>query len=326
VRSGHYDQFETIMECSDQQSSVKSQQNARVNPTANTLLDTDYKGVLQQKIKQGFPSGSLDIAGVFQGKLQAGLSSSADTAAARKAFLVTLNNLHATCENIQKLKRDLDVECTKLSTQAGGEHTSGKLQSGLSDLSNTSTVFRDLLQLGCRQLADVAVIPRLKPQIDGFSSINHHITEDEFAIYEVNDPFVQNLISTLESSLLTFKGPLASDNYDSLVYLVTNEIAALLEKVILKSKFNRLGGLQFDKELRSLVGYLTAITQWTVRDKFARLTQMATILNMERVSEIMEYWDSSSGPLTWRLTPTEVRQIMTLRVDFRLEDINRLKL
>ncbi|CAB4002105.1 Hypothetical predicted protein [Paramuricea clavata] len=33
VRSGHYDQFETIMECSDQQSSVKSQQNARVNPT-----------------------------------------------------------------------------------------------------------------------------------------------------------------------------------------------------------------------------------------------------------------------------------------------------
>ncbi|XP_028391854.1 conserved oligomeric Golgi complex subunit 4-like [Dendronephthya gigantea] len=293
---------------------------------ASTLLDTDYKGVFQQKIKQGFPSGSYDIAGVLQGKLQSGLSSSVDTASLRKGFLVTLNNLHATCENIQKLKRDLDVECAKLSTQAGGEHTSGKLESGLSDLSNTTTVFRDLLQLGCRQLADVAVIPRFKPQVEGFSSINHNLTEDEFAIYEVNDPFVQNLISTLESSLLAFKGPLASENYDSLVYIVTNEIAALLEKVILKSKFNRLGGLQFDKELRSLVGYLTAITQWTVRDRFARLTQMATILNMERVSEIMEYWDSSSGPLTWRLTPTEVRQIMTLRVDFRLEDINRLKL
>ena len=31
------------------------------------------------------------------------------------------------------------------------------------------------------------------------------LVQDEFAIYEVNDPFVQNLISTLESSLLTFK-------------------------------------------------------------------------------------------------------------------------
>ncbi len=33
---------------------------------------------------------SLDIAGVFQGKLQAGLSSSAETAAARKTFLVRI--------------------------------------------------------------------------------------------------------------------------------------------------------------------------------------------------------------------------------------------
>lgn len=45
----------------------------------------------------------------------------------------------------------------------------------------------------------------------------------------------------------------------------------------------QLGGLQFDKELRSLVAYLTTVTTWTIRDKFARLTQMATILNLERV-------------------------------------------
>lgn len=46
----------------------------------------------------------------------------------------------------------------------------------------------------------------------------------------------------------------------------------------------QLGGLQFDKELRSLVAYLTTVTTWTIRDKFARLSQMATILNLERVS------------------------------------------
>ena len=45
----------------------------------------------------------------------------------------------------------------------------------------------------------------------------------------------------------------------------------------------QLGGLQFDKELRALVGYLTAVTQWTIRDKFARLTQIATVLNLEKV-------------------------------------------
>lgn len=45
----------------------------------------------------------------------------------------------------------------------------------------------------------------------------------------------------------------------------------------------QLGGLQFDKELRSLIAYLTTVTTWTIRDKFARLSQMATILNLERV-------------------------------------------
>ena len=47
--------------------------------------------------------------------------------------------------------------------------------------------------------------------------------------------------------------------------------------------YPQLGGLQFDKELRSLVGYLTAVTQWTIRDKFARLTQISTLLNLEKV-------------------------------------------
>jgi len=88
----------------------------------------------------------------------------------------------------------------------------------------------------------------------------------------------------------------------------------------------QLGGLQFDKELRSLIAYLTTVTTWTIRDKFARLSQMATILNLERVTEILDYWGANSGPLTWRLTPAEVRQVLALRMDFRSEDIKRLRL
>ena len=68
--------------------------------------------------------------------------------------------------------------------------------------------------------------------------------------------------------------------------LLKSQIFINLPSCSLLLFISKLGGLQFDKELRSLVGYLTAITQWTVRDKFARLTQMATILNMERVGRL----------------------------------------
>lgn len=61
----------------------------------------------------------------------------------------------------------------------------------------------------------------------------------------------------------------------------------------------QLGGLQFDKELRSLIAYLTTVTTWTIRDKFARLSQIATILNLERVSCtcFWSYW-AQSGVIT----------------------------
>lgn len=38
-----------------------------------------------------------------------------------------------------------------------------------------------------------------------------------------------------------------------------------------------------DQEVRALGSYLTGATSWSVRDKLARLTQMATLLNLEKV-------------------------------------------
>ncbi|XP_060041164.1 conserved oligomeric Golgi complex subunit 4 isoform X2 [Erinaceus europaeus] len=150
--------------------------------------------------------------------------------------------------------------------------------------------------------------------------------EEEFNDYEANDPWVQQFILNLEQQMSEFKASLSPVIYDSLTGLMTSLVAVELEKVVLKSSFNRLGGLQFDKELRSLIAYLTTVTTWTIRDKFARLSQMATILNLERVTEILDYWGANSGPLTWRLTPAEVRQVLALRIDFRSEDIKRLRL
>ncbi|KAI8025628.1 Conserved oligomeric Golgi complex subunit 4 [Camellia lanceoleosa] len=76
----------------------------------------------------------------------------------------------------------------------------------------------------------------------------------------------------------------------------------------------------------ALVSHLSSMTQRTVRDKFACLTQMATILNLEKVSEILDFWGENSGLMTWRLTPAEVRRVLGLRVDFKPEAIAALKL
>ncbi len=74
-----------------------------------------------------------------------------------------------------------------------------------------------------------------------------------------------------------------------------------------------MGALQLDKEVRALVNYLSTATTWTIRDRLTRLTQIVTLLNMENLAEIVEYWGPNAGPITWMLTPQEVRQILMLR-------------
>lgn len=91
-----------------------------------------------------------------------------------------------------------------------------------------------------------------------------------------------------------------------------------------------------------MVNFLTGVTSQTVRDRFARLHQMNTVLNLEEPNEVyiykmyfrpklnhfkvLEYYGGSSSGVTWRLTPMEVRQVLNLRIDFRSEEIRKLNL
>uniref|UniRef100_A0A671EWR1 Conserved oligomeric Golgi complex subunit 4 n=1 Tax=Rhinolophus ferrumequinum TaxID=59479 RepID=A0A671EWR1_RHIFE len=284
---------------------------------ATTELESDFRDVLCNKLRMGFP------ATTFQ-DIQRGVTSA-------------VNIMHSSLqqgkfdtkgiESTDEAKLSFLSDCTKLFSQGfGGEQAQAKFDSCLSDLAAVSNKFRDLLQEGLTELNNTAVKPQVQPWINNFLSVSHNIEEEEFNDYEANDPWVQQFILNLEQQMAEFKAALSPGIYDSLTSLMTSFVAVELERVVLKSTFNRLGGLQFDKELRSLIAYLTTVTTWTIRDKFARLSQMATILNLERVTEILDYWGANSGPLTWRLTPVEVRQVLALRVDFRSEDIKRLRL
>uniref|UniRef100_A0A8C3GBX3 Conserved oligomeric Golgi complex subunit 4 n=1 Tax=Cyclopterus lumpus TaxID=8103 RepID=A0A8C3GBX3_CYCLU len=283
---------------------------------ANSALESDFREVLYNKLRQGFPATTLqDIqrgvssaVSLMQSSLQQGKFNTMGIESADDAKAAFLN------------------DCSKLFNQGPGSGEQAKIESCLSDLVNTSTKFKDLLQEGLTELNTTAIKSQIKPWISSFLSITHNIEEEEFNDYEANDPWVQQLIVNLEQLMAEFKTALSPIIYDTLTSLMTSLISIEMEKTVLKCSFSRLGGLQFDKELRSLVAYLTTVTTWTIRDKFARLTQMATILNLERVTEILDYWGPNSGPLTWRLTPAEVRQVLALRIDFRSEDIKRLRL
>ncbi|KAF5953148.1 hypothetical protein HYC85_011092 [Camellia sinensis] len=200
-----------------------------------------------------------------------------------------------------------------------------RVKSCLSELGEMSNIFKKALNVGMEQLV-ATVTPRIRPILDSVATISYELSEAEYADNEVNDPWVQRLLHSVETNVAWLQPLMTANNYDSFVHLVIDFIVKRLEVIMMQKRFSQLGGLQLDRDARALVSHFSSMTQRTVRDKFARLTQMATILNLEKVSEILDFWGENSGPMTWRLTPAEVRRVLGLRVDFKPEAIAALKL
>jgi len=72
-------------------------------------------------------------------------------------------------------------------------------------------------------------------------------------------------------------------------------------------------------KVRALSSFLTSVTTWTIRDKFARLSQMAALLNLETLGELAEVERA-------KLSSGEVRTLLGLRTDFKQEEIKKLRL
>ncbi|XP_053675501.1 conserved oligomeric Golgi complex subunit 4 [Anopheles nili] len=293
---------------------------------AASCLEEDFLKALKAPLKAGYPTGYIDLAqayNAFQSSIQQGRLQTSDTDQARGRFVAALNNADMSTEFIETLWKMMTEE-TEVTFPAMSSREKEKLDSCLGGLKSVGDSLKALIDFGFQQLRSSAIKPRLHPWVDQFLTHNHNLTEEELASYEASETFVQFLIVQIDGLLNSFKVALTPRNYDALVSIVTTEITARMERAIKKTTFNRLGGLVLDQEVRALASFLTGATSWSVRDKLAKLLQMGTILNLETVSELPEYWESSSA--SWRLTANEARSILALRIDFKMEDIKKIKL
>ncbi|KAF9589205.1 hypothetical protein IFM89_019714 [Coptis chinensis] len=151
-----------------------------------------------------------------------------------------------------------------------------------------STVSKQVLNAGMEQLV-TTVTPCIRPCWASVGIISYELSEVEYAENEVNDPWVQKLLHAVETNAAGLQPLMTTNNYDSFVHFVIDFIVKGLEVIMMQKRFSQLGALQLDRDVRALLSHFSSMTQRTVRDKFARLTQMATILNLEKVSELLDF-------------------------------------
>ncbi|KAE8609187.1 hypothetical protein XENTR_v10011735 [Xenopus tropicalis] len=156
---------------------------------STTMLESDFREVLCNKLRMGFPAttfqdiqrGVTSAVNLMQSSLQQGKFDTKGIESndeAKMSFLVSLNNVEVCSENIMTLKKNLENDCNKMFSQGlGGEQAKAKIDSCLSDMASVSNKFKDLLQEGLGELNSTAVKPQVKPWINLFLSVSHNIEE-----------------------------------------------------------------------------------------------------------------------------------------------------
>lgn len=295
---------------------------------ASTLLLKEYKDELLKGLKcvqTTSQSGGIDLSdfpSMFQSQFQTSTSKPTtpgfDT---WRTLGIACSNIEVSCQNLKKLIKLLQNEISVWSSELG-ETSKAKLDSCLAELCSASGVFQEVRQEAITRFIETLVIPDIRPFMQQFSHISHVIEEDAL----MDDDFIQRLAALLSQNLDEGKNHLLLELYEDMVLQLVSDLGIGLEHEILSSYFNQLGGVKLDRDLRQLISFLSNRTQHPIRDKFARIMQMASVLSLEKVEEVVEYWNMNSGPALWHLTSREIKQVLHLRRDFQEHEINNLNL
>ncbi|RCH87312.1 Golgi transport complex subunit 4 [Rhizopus azygosporus] len=235
---------------------------------------------------------------------------------AKISYMVVLNNLDISADYTHRLAKELQPEITR-AIWLDEENDVARVTTSIDKFEGIADKFNQLLKHGVEQLVNQVLKPRIRPLFqESYREVKYVLEEDEYNEADIEEKFVKRFRQGFNHLIHLYKRTLTENNFNTLMDLMLDIITAQWERIVSQTRFNQYGALRFDKDLRSIILYLSSITEWLSRDKFTRLNQMSTILNFEEPSEIHELWGNSSSPINWRLTVNEVKKILGLRLDF----------
>jgi hypothetical protein len=185
-----------------------------------------------------------------------------------------------------------------------------------SEMSNTSTQYiklrddtmKKLLQRGFSSTMTVKLRKKM-------SALDYVLTLEMQTARENNDPFMDSYVmeEIIHNPTLTrCKQSFLLDNFVLMMKYLSESIATAVESEIMTKKYNEMGSLQVQKEVRVLIeGMSSLLETGSVRPAFARVNHALYLLTLSspKDREVFPY----PKPV---LEPAEIQKVLGLRVDF----------
>lgn len=276
----------------------------------NTVLTTVYRTALSRKL-QGAAGRLATAAHSRDGSngFTAAMNNSPPMPSSSAEAAQALNNADVSAEYVDKLRQQLEGLAAKVFSAS---HDRDRVKLVLADLSKTAADFRRLCLQSSDQLCN-AIIGHLRPILDDFVESSYEIEASGGGALAPVSHWSHALMREFADYAAWLQPLLTPGMFESVAFATIDKIVMRMEATVSQKRFTQLGGLQLERDVRGMVVTLSDITTRSVRDKFARLQQLASVLGVESADEANELMNEAA--VGWRLNALDVRQALTQRVD-----------
>ncbi|KAF7359494.1 Cog4 domain-containing protein [Mycena sanguinolenta] len=267
------------------------------------IMDKDYVGVIKKKLDDVYRSSGSAGPNVRGEKAER---------ENRTAFIILLNDLDLSSSHLERLTRDLAASPT--STQHFLDNQHPAVKNHITIFSNLVAKFRSALRSGIEQLFNQLMRPKLRNLItEVYKDVSYVLDDDSYSAAEYNDVVRKRFVKAWEGLVDGYKDTFTESNYRLFFGLALDVLLRPWEKFMMGFKFTELGAIRFDRDLRAITAYLSSQTAFAdAREKFVRLQQLSTILNLESDEDVDEFYNGSG--ITWMLSAQEARAIAALKL------------
>jgi conserved oligomeric Golgi complex subunit 4 len=289
-----------------------------VLPTVGRVLGSDFVGMVQRKMRdESYPKPLV----------QGGLPPEDKVI----AFIVLINSLDMANEYLERIIFTFLGKSTERTNGAGPqpaledmfpfEHDVTFVTNALNTLlSSFTSKTSELLSEGLQVLANQVAKPRIQRVLaETFREVDYTLSEEELADIAAaedldEDELLDQVARRFEHGWEALMKPIARimtpRTFSTLLELTAKHLARVLEKRAwgYSGRANALGVIRMERDFSAMINVVSKGGNYSVRELFAKVSQVLMVANMEddEWEEVMN--DSSGEGIEWVLSEEEKRR------------------
>ncbi|CAD2109973.1 conserved Plasmodium protein, unknown function [Plasmodium vinckei] len=238
-----------------------------------------------------------------------------------------INNIEACHQYIQKYKifiHDYFSERFLQNDISQKKKTQNYLLMFNNAMTNYDNILNDYEKLNienCKNLLNILKI-HFVSQLVVIENINFDISSEQYSYYQLNDPYIHNLIVKIKLILHHISLYFNQNIYHIIVNMLAEKICKYIERIVMTKKFSLYGCVQIDNDIRNLMLFFTSVTSINIKKQFLKLLEICELLNINDLQDFKDFYDENKN----NLSTNEIENIISLRNDIPDDFLKSIKL